>query len=345
MLAPATLLAQPKITFDKIVHDFGKVKEADGAAVHDFTFKNTGTAPLIIQNVTTTCGCTTPEWTKQPIPPGSEGFIKVSYDVRGRPGAIDKTITVSSNTKPATTHLRITGEVSPVDRQPAEAFRYTAGALRMDNLHVSFSRVYSYEKPTLVATAYNPGTNPVKISFVHLPSYIKVDVSPSTIRKDEKASIKITYDAAGKNEWGFVSDLISMIQNDDTSKEYKLTITANIQEDFSKWTNNQLQNAPSALLEKSVIEGEKIKKGEKAEYKLKMTNNGKSKLLIRKAESTSQQVKVTAPKEIAPGASSELLISYDTTGQTGLQSKTISIITNDPKNPSITVRLKVEVIE
>ena len=73
-----SLSAQPKITFDKEQHDFGKVNEGDGAVSYDFTFKNTGTAPLIIQDVKTTCGCTTPEWTKQPIRPGATGFIKVT---------------------------------------------------------------------------------------------------------------------------------------------------------------------------------------------------------------------------------------------------------------------------
>jgi hypothetical protein len=336
--------AQPKITFDQLSHDFGSVNEAVGAVVHDFTFTNTGASPLIIKNVTTTCGCTTPEWPKQPIAPGAKGLIKVSYDVKGRPGAIDKTITVSNNGKPDKVQLRITGAVSPVDISPAEAYRYTAGNLRLDNMHVAFDRVYVHEKPSLVVTAYNQGPDALTVSFVNLPAHIKAEAKPAKIGKDEKASITLTYDAAKKNDWGFVSDRISMILNGDRSKEHKLTVTATIQEDFSRWTADQLQNAPVAVFDKTVIEAGIIKQGEKKTYTWKVTNSGKSKLLLRKVES-SGQLTVTAPKEVAPGASAEIIGQYDATGQSGSQSKSLTVITNDPNNAQITLRLKAEVNE
>jgi len=229
-----SISAQPKLTFDKMQHDFGKVNEGDGEVSYDFAFKNTGTAPLVIQDVRTTCGCTTPEWTKQPIRPDETGFIKVEYDVKGRPGAIDKTITVHSTGSSAPIILRIVGEVIPVERNPSEAFRHPVGSIRLDDMHVSFKKMYSYEKPTLVVTAYNPGPDAVKISFINLPTHIKTDVTPTTVKSGEKASIKVTYDAARKNDWGFVNDRISMILNDNKSKDYKLTVTATIEEDFSR---------------------------------------------------------------------------------------------------------------
>ncbi|MDR2847792.1 MAG: DUF1573 domain-containing protein [Bacteroidales bacterium] len=343
VLFALTAGAQSVIVFDKAEHDFGKVKEADGAAVHDFTFKNSGSSPLIIKNVTTTCGCTTPEWTKQPIPPGKSGLIKVSYDVKGRPGTIDKTITVYSNGKPATVNLHITGEVTAVDRAPAEAFRFPMGSLRLSEHHLTFDRVWSYEKPSLTVVAYNPGAETVKIELVNLPPHITAEVSPASIGKEQKASIKLTYDAAKKNEWGFVSDRINLSLNGKQSGQYYLMVTANIQEDFSRWTAQQLQNAPAITIDQTVIEAGKMKSGEKKEYTVKLTNSGKSKLLIRKTETPSQQVKITAPKEIAAGANAELLIQYDASEQSGAQSKIITITTNDPQNSQIVLKLKAEV--
>ncbi|MDR1155265.1 MAG: DUF1573 domain-containing protein [Bacteroidales bacterium] len=345
LLAAFSLSAQPKIAFDKIRHDFGKVKEGDGTASYDFTFKNTGTAPLIIQDVKTTCGCTTPEWTKQPIRPGATGFVKVSYDVKGRPGAINKTITVYSNSPSAPAQLQIVGEVTAVERHPSEAFRYIAGSIRLDDMHVAFNRVYSYEKPSLVVTAYNPGPDAVKVSFIDLPAYIKTEVTPATIKKGGKATIKLTYDAAGKNNWGFVSDRISLILNDNREKDYKLTVTATIEEDFSRWTTAQLQNAPVISVDRQIIDAGKIRKGEKKAYQVKLTNNGKSKLMIRKAESVSPLVTVDAPKEVNAGASADMTVTYDSTGQSGEQSKAITLISNDPKNAQIIVRLKADVTE
>ena len=340
-----SLSAQPKLSFDKTQHDFGKVNEGDGPATYGFTFKNTGTTPLIIQNVSTTCGCTTPEWTKEPVLPGSTGFIKVSYDVKGRPGAIDKTITVHSNSTPSTVSLRIIGEVVPVDRHPTEAFRYTAGTIRLDDMHVAFNRMYTYEKPTLVVTAYNPGPDAVKISFVGLPAHIKTEVTPAIIKSGEKAGIKVSYDAARKNDWDFVTDRISMILNDNKTKDYKLTVTATILEDFSRWTAAQLQNAPAVTIDQQLIEGGIIKKGEKKTYQIKLTNSGKSKLLIRKTDTGSPLLTVHAPKEINAGATAGLTFTFDSTGQSGEQNKSITVITNDPKNAKIVLRFKAEVIE
>ena len=340
-----SLSAQPKLTFDKTQHDFGKVNEGDGTASYDFTFKNTGTTPLVVQNVKTSCDCTAPEWTKEPVRAGATGFVRVTYDVKGRPGTFDKTITIHSNSTPATASLRIVGEVVPVERHPAEAFRYPVGTIRLSDMHVSFKRMYSYEKPELVVTAYNPGPNAVKISFVNLPAHIKTEVTPATIRNGEKASIKVTYDAAGKNDWDFVTDQIRMILNDDKTKDYKLTVTATIEEDFSRWTSAQLQNAPAVSVDRQVIEGGKIKMGEKKTYQVRLTNNGKSKLVIRKIDPGSQLITVNAPKEINAGASADLSVTFDSTGQSGDQNKAITVITNDPKNARIILRFKAEVTE
>jgi len=339
-----SISAQPKLSFDKLQHDFGKVNESDGSVTYDFAFKNAGTAPLVIQNVTTTCGCTTPEWPKQPIRPGDTGFIKVGYDVKGRPGAIDRTITVHSNDPTSPTRLRIIGEVIPAERTPAEQFRHAAGAIRLDNMHASFNRIHSHESPSFEITALNPSPDAVKISFVNLPAHIKADVTPATVASGEKATIKITYDAARKNEWGFVSDRIVMILNDNRAQEHRLTVTATIEEDFSRWTAAQLQNAPAIVIDQQVIEAGTIKKGERKTYQVKLTNNGKSKLLIRRVV-PSGSLTANAPKEINPGESVDMTITFNSTGQTGALNRAIEMITNDPKNAKVVIRFKAEVTE
>jgi hypothetical protein len=84
--------------FDHSNFNFGDLTQ--GAKVnHEYTFKNTGTVPLVIANVLVTCGCTVPEWTKTPIPPGNSGSIKVSFNSAGKMGIQNKTITILANTK------------------------------------------------------------------------------------------------------------------------------------------------------------------------------------------------------------------------------------------------------
>jgi hypothetical protein len=110
--ASAQIVSGAKIEFSKETHDYGTVKYGgDGTCTFDFT--NTGTEPLIISNAKGSCGCTVPEWPKEPIAPGATGSIKVSYDTK-RPGAISKSVTITSNDASEPTKvIRITGNVLP----------------------------------------------------------------------------------------------------------------------------------------------------------------------------------------------------------------------------------------
>ncbi|NBN99465.1 MAG: DUF1573 domain-containing protein [Flavobacteriia bacterium] len=102
----------PKITFSKEVHDYGNIKY-DGDPNCSFEFTNTGDEPLIISNAKGSCGCTVPEWPKEPIAPGAKGTIKVKYDTK-RSGPINKSVTISSNAVNEPEKIvRIKGEVGP----------------------------------------------------------------------------------------------------------------------------------------------------------------------------------------------------------------------------------------
>ena len=99
-----------EIKFKKDVHDYGTVPY-DGNGECSFEFKNTGKAPLLISNAVGSCGCTVPEWPKEPIAPGKSAAIKVKYDTK-RPGPITKQVTVTSNAKNEPSKvIKITGTV------------------------------------------------------------------------------------------------------------------------------------------------------------------------------------------------------------------------------------------
>jgi hypothetical protein len=113
MAATARKEGQPKVTFKEYRHDFGNVKEKGGNVSCNFTFTNTGDANLLIIDATATCGCTKPEYPKKPIAPGKTGVIKVTYRPIGRPGPIDRTVTVKTNGSPKKVRLKIVGNVIP----------------------------------------------------------------------------------------------------------------------------------------------------------------------------------------------------------------------------------------
>lgn len=99
----------PEIIFEKEEHNFGLLQKGADCNT-EFKFTNTGKEPLLLSNVKASCGCTTPSWPKEPIPPGGSNVIKVKYD-SNRVGKFTKTVTVSSNAKSATKVIKITGEI------------------------------------------------------------------------------------------------------------------------------------------------------------------------------------------------------------------------------------------
>ena len=101
-----------EMTFNEKTHDFGTIKEANGPVTHTFEFTNTGGEPLVIINVNASCGCTRPDYPKEPIMPGKKGKVKVTFNPAGRPGEFSKEVKIRTNgdKRPI---LRITGTVIP----------------------------------------------------------------------------------------------------------------------------------------------------------------------------------------------------------------------------------------
>ena len=86
----------PRIDFEDSVYHFGEVTIGE-KVTHAFSFSNTGTEPLLLLDVQTSCGCTAPDWSKDPIMPGEESEIKVVFNTAGKRGSQYKKITVLSN--------------------------------------------------------------------------------------------------------------------------------------------------------------------------------------------------------------------------------------------------------
>jgi len=102
----------PAFEFQAMEHDFGTINEGD-VVEYSYVFKNTGEAPLIIQNAQGSCGCTASDWTKEPIPVGGSGFVKAKFDSNGKANIQNKTVTVTANTWPKQSVLRFKAMVTP----------------------------------------------------------------------------------------------------------------------------------------------------------------------------------------------------------------------------------------
>ena len=98
------------IEFEETTYDFGEI-ESGTIFSHVFTFTNTSDEPLVLSNAKGSCGCTVPQWPREPIMPGETASITVKFNSKNKKGKRNQRITLTANTEPAQTFLYLTGDV------------------------------------------------------------------------------------------------------------------------------------------------------------------------------------------------------------------------------------------
>lgn len=116
-----------ELKFNEEEFDFGNITAGE-QVTHVFKFKNTGKEPLVISNAKGSCGCTVPKWPKEPIAPGKSGEIEVKFDSKNKTGKQTKNVTITANTEPANTILKISADVAPDPNAPAKPAAPAGGA-------------------------------------------------------------------------------------------------------------------------------------------------------------------------------------------------------------------------
>lgn len=111
----------PEIKFEEEMHDFGRITQGEKVS-YAFKFKNTGNANLIISSAAGSCGCTVPEWPKEPILPGQEGKINVIFTSEGRSGLQEKTVTIVTNCEPSTKEIKFRTDIIVPESVKEEGF-------------------------------------------------------------------------------------------------------------------------------------------------------------------------------------------------------------------------------
>ncbi len=329
-----------KIEFEKTTHDFGTFKEENGSQTYTFKFTNKGDVPLILNNVQPSCGCTTPEWVRQPVAPGEDGYIKVSYNPKNRPGSFNKSIRVISNAENSNVVLFIKGVVTPREKTLAEIYPRMIGPLRAKNNHISFRKQTENETKTKELELVNDTENEIKVGVKETPSHIKATLSEPVIKPHKKAILTVSYDASKKKMYGFIMESIYLDINGASDYRNRIGISTTIEEDFSSLGEEDLKNAPVVEFDSNSFNFGDIKQGDKVEHTFTLKNTGKRDLIIRRISSSCGCTAVTPEKTvIAQNEGAPLKVVFNSTGKRGRQNKSITVITNDPKNPTTILRI------
>jgi hypothetical protein len=115
----ATQTGKPVIQFEKLEHDFGTMTQGE-VLEYEFRFTNTGNADLLVTNAVASCGCTIPEYPKEPVRPGEKGKIRIKFDSKMKIDRFRKEVYITANTEPAQTTLMITGLIKAKPENPAQ---------------------------------------------------------------------------------------------------------------------------------------------------------------------------------------------------------------------------------
>lgn len=347
------LNAQPKINFRETSHSFGKIKEEGGLATYKFQFKNTGNQPVIITRVQSSCGCTTPDWTRSPVKPGTTGFVSAQYDPRNRPGAFNKHVLVYNTATKEPIKLVVTGEVIQKEKTVADIYRFQMGSLRLKTNHIAFAKLSNHAVKKQSIEIINDSKNEITVSFDpnRMPSHINAEIIPAKLGPGQKGKIIVTYNAAKKNNWGYVIDRLNILIDGQNQIRNTLSVSATIVEDFSTLTKKELADAPTMDFSEKEFNFGTLKQGETVTHEFKFKNSGKRDLIIRKTKTSCGCTAVETKKIIKPGETSTIKATFNSTHKSGRQNKSITLTTNIPgkdKNNRdlyrVVLRMKGEVI-
>ena len=338
-----TGMAQAKATFDKEVHDLGVVLWKHPATA-TFTIKNEGDKPLVISNVTTSCGCTDAEWTKTPIAPGATGKITSTFDAKAL-GRFQKSVGVYCNASARPIYLTLRGEVSADPKNYTLTHPYEIGPIRLNKDAIEFDDANKGDKPVmelLVANTTNEVYTPV---LMHLPPYLEAVAVPERIGKKGTGKIKITLDTDKLPKFGLTTATVylSRYPGDKVGDDNAIPVSAILLPDFSNISQQQRLNPPVIELSSTELTllplGEKEKKSQTVIVK----NVGKSNLEITDLQVFNSALGVQLKKRVLkPGASTKMKITaYGKYFKKVKGTPRVLMITNDPNCPKIIVKVNV----
>jgi len=336
----------PVFTCDERLHDFGNIREIEHFAIHEFVIKNTGTAPLVISHVLSSCGCAQPEWSQNPIEPGQEGFVIVTYDMQDRPGPFRKNITVFTNENRLRQVLTIVGDVIPKPQTLNVLFHDTIGTVQMERNSFMFYAVRPKEILSTDIWIRNFGEEAVNVAVEDVPEYINVMV-PDRLISDYPERMKVELDATKVDPTmrGRLLSHFTWKQIDASGKTITqpIPISVNFIDDFTTMTPAEKADGPSLQFSTSFLEFGKLKK--KRVYKeLVITNTGKSALYLHSITADNPKALISGfkKKELKPEEMQTLRIYINPKDFKDYLATDLVVVSNDPREPVREVHILAE---
>lgn len=326
---------QSSLKFDTTVHDFGQVLISDGPVSCSFTATNTGSEPVVLQSVSTSCGCTDVKWKHDPVAPGGKMSISVKYTNDEGPYPFDKVITVKvlGSAKPILLHIRGISQ----DKIKSDREIYTTvfgGSLGMISAELKSPNLEQGTSRSDQCTVANLSGKAIKVAFSGVSEGLSVEVKPNPIPAGGHATLTYTVSAL-KSLWGLNKYAATpVIDGKDSGKS--LTVSAFTTENFSSMTKEQKAAGSRPIFPQSSFTMNHRKQGAVVEATFTCRNDGKAPLVIHKLDADRKVELVGTLPRIEPGKSATIKVRLDTSDMPkGEALATITLTTNSPIRPIV----------
>lgn len=327
-------VAPQAIEFNKKVHNFGKVSINDGAQHCIFEFTNTSANPVVISNIISSCGCTTPVWPKKPVMPGEKGKVEVTYLNDQGPFPFDKTLTVYTSASAKPIILRITGLAYENERSLKEMFPVPVGVLGVKNNVIKGGQIAQGNSKSGSFKIANISNKAVSVKFANVSAGLNISIEPQNIPAGEIAEVSYTVDTKAATNWGKTRYTADVMCNG-IKAPAKIEVECMIIDNFEKLSKEEKNKGAMVIAQSSSFNYGTVAAGKPVTATFSLRNTGHSALVVHKADTDSQNVKVSAPQSVGAGEKFTVTATVETSGLKGEHINTITLVTNSPNRPLV----------
>ncbi len=331
-----------KITTDNETIDCGKVVYNQPATVN-FELKNKGGSKLVIKDVRTSCGCTTVDYPRTPVEGGESFTVSATYDAR-QLGHFFKQVAIYSNASDEPMYLTMTGVVVEKIIDFSGEYPYKLGDVLVDKNEIEFDDVNSGDMPMQKIHIMNNSTKTVTPVIMHLPAYLKANISPTRIAPGHSGEAIITLLSKKLRNFGLSQTTVylGMFPGDKVGQNKEIGVSAVLLPGFSDLTDFQRLNAPKLQLSSESLdihlEGKK-----KKTVTLTLQNVGKDMLDIQEVQMFTVGLQLQLNKRhLAPGEEGRLKITVKDEIKSARTKPRILMITNDPDHAKVVININVD---
>lgn len=355
------------VSVDKVTHDFGDIYTDQGSVSCTYTFTNISNKPILLLQAVSSCGCTTTEWTREPIQPGKTGTVNAEFDNNDGPYPFDKTVTVyvSELKNPIVLHLRGTAHdnVKPIK----ENYSLIIGNMGIKDLEIKAGTLSMGEIKSGTVAIGNVGKTPMKLEFKDVSEGLKLEVYPNPIPARSVATLTYTISTSrerwGKN-WYYATPVVDGRVYKATGKlpvadkpvddlhfytepnkrlglgKSEIAFWAVTKENFASIPQEMKEQMSNPSFTKSTVDFGKLASGARTTVTFEYTNKGKKDCEFHKLDADCSNVTVKEMTKAAPGKKGRIVLELDTKGMPkGENIIALTLITNSALRPVISLQI------